>query len=475
MKEGIKSFLILFLMVSALFLTDKIVGISGADIIISENSKEALEGASYLLEDMILPEKKLLSFGGNINTVIYNESNHRLYNSIKKPLSKVFSSNEVKIEEEDIKLNRFINFKFSNPINSFLFSKSLGNNQSNQIPKEINEIEEITIVFGKYYHTIVLSNDEKSISLRASKEDFKDLEAEFNNIEENIDKGEDYDFYYSARTTFGVNTDLYLPYEITKNIPKVYVDNLLTWMNSYDKRQVARKYLGSRLNTAQEIEEDIGKTLFIADRVADREVLRIEDNGIIEYQSILDREVKNRNLLESANTAIRHISEKISDTQGLYLNRIKEIESGGSKGYKFIFEYRIMGYPVLYRSGNYLEMDVYNDKLKYMKVIERRESEVSSDFPEPGVHIRSSFEILEKDIELFKKFYMEDKKIPVRDIENISNNDVISWIKDTRLFYFDNSPKNLESALIPAWIFETESWIFGFDALNGSLIYQESR
>ncbi|NLM07105.1 MAG: hypothetical protein GX219_09340 [Tissierellia bacterium] len=468
MKERIKSFLLIFLMVSALFLIKQILGVSGVGIIVTaENSKEALEGASYLLEDMILPEKKLISFGENYKTIIYNESDHRLYSSIRDPLAKVLSSKEIKIEEVGKATDRFIDFKFSNPINSFLLSKSLGNNESNHVPKEIVEIENISIEIGPDFNKMVLSNSEKAVSIKLPKEDFIEMEEIFTQIE----KEENYDYYYSVRSSFGADTNLYFPYEITKNISNVYVDNSLSWMNSADKRQIARKYLGAALNTAQEMEEEIGKTVFIAER----DILKIEDNGIIEYQSILDRDVKNRNLLESTNTVIKEISEKIPDKKGLYLNRIKEIESGASKGYKFIFEYRIMGYPVLYSTGNYLEMDVFNDKLKYMRVIERRESKRNSDFPEPGVHIKSSFDILEKEYELFKKYYMEDNKIPVKDIEEVSRNEVISWIKDTRLSFFDNSLKNVGSSLIPAWIFETESWILGFEALTGNLIYQESK
>lgn len=474
MKETFKTILLIILMITSLVL---VAGIWWMDTGISPNyeKKEVPKGTSYLLSDMIMPEKKLISFNDKFKTILYNESDYRLWEYVKEPLREIFSAPEIRQSKADlsaidkIESGRFVSFIFTGPVNTYILTKALDIEKNNNLTKDIAEIDNITIEIGENENTVFLINEAKQnvIKIAQSKEKY----GVFENLVSIIESAEDFDYYYSMKNSLELDRNIYFPYKITRSIPKIYVDNFVKRMDDTTKRNIAQRFLSKGQDFFKEIEETTGVTIYILGN----DIVKIDENGTIEYISVMKTQTKNRNLHDSLNTAAKYITEHVVDKSELYLNSVKEIETDGNKGYLFVFEYRIMGYPVLYGSGNYLEMEVFNNTVKRVKLLERRESRANHGTLEIGTQITTPFSILEDKYEVFKKIYMEDKEIPIKDIESINKKDVISWVKDYRLCYYDSAFKDINSELIPVWLFETESWYLGFHAITGNLIYQENR
>ena len=102
MKEHLKTFILTSLVCISLIFTERLWMEFPVEIFSSFTKNEQVYGASYLLSDMIVPHKYLLTFKDNNHTFYYDDT-RGLWNTSRSSLNKILSSKDVKstrIKEE---------------------------------------------------------------------------------------------------------------------------------------------------------------------------------------------------------------------------------------------------------------------------------------------------------------------------------------------------------------------------------------
>lgn len=141
--------------------------------------------------------------------------------------------------------------------------------------------------------------------------DVKELKEYVKEIEETGD----YTYYYSMKDTLGSNNDIFIPIEMSQNVPLAYVENELIPNNIEEVRIIAEKYFNKDVDYIREIVENNGSIIY----VYNQKVLKINPNGLLEYFSPLEELVKERNLYISLNTVADFFYQTILGFQRIYI------------------------------------------------------------------------------------------------------------------------------------------------------------
>jgi regulatory protein YycH of two-component signal transduction system YycFG len=474
MKERFKTFLLLSLVCISVIFTKKL-WIQLPNEIFGMFKKEEVVSASYLLSDMITPNKYLLNFNENNHTLLYDDNKYNLWTSTRGILADVLDSKNIKTadlsNEEFLSYHRkrSIIFYFPEKINTYILAKALDVKDPNSIADIMPSITSIYLYLGKDDTFFVFSTKDEHLAVYDLTIDTKYLRDQLISIEE----AKDYTRYYSIES-FGIKNDIYIPDEMSNTLPTVYVENEISSMDEHRTREIAKKFFNKDIDYIKEIIENNGSAIY----VYNQRVLKINKNGLLEYFHPLEESVGERNLYVSLNSAADFISKNIGIPRGMYLAKIEEIESEAGLGYRLTFRYRIRGIPVVLGSNeieDFIQIDVFNKYIRNYKQFIRKDMKIKADSVSKNNVILSPFDVIDMNYGLLEKRYIQYKEKEGQEVirESIAD-EILSSIEDITLAYFDPCLKDKEDKLIGVWLIKTGGRIYAFDVSNGRLVFEKN-
>ena len=473
MKEKLKTLLLIFLVGTSLIMTQQL-WIQFPERITKIFEPQPTYSSSYLLSDMIAPNKYLINFGKNKTTVVYDASRYRLWDSSKEAIAEVLSSKSVKIEEKEkgLTYNNLkepsIVFYLPEKISTSIIAMAWEIKDPNRIVDAVPYIESISIVMGDGDPFFVFSGEGKYLKVYDNTIKLEEVMADLKSIEDS----DDFDYYYSMSEIFELSgNDIFIPYEIRNSLPAVYVKNDLANMNNSDKETLAQRFLEKDKDYLRQIVESNGSTIYINDN----RVLKFNLNGTIEYFHSLGNKVGDRNLYLSLSTAANFISQKAYSAKGMYLAEINEIEAEDSLGYKFIFKYRVRGIPVLLGNkevNEYVQMEVFNTQVRSYRQLFRGEMNIDISQIQPNDNFLSSFDVIDRNYNFFESEYLKTTNLTKEELGDSIIQKVLSSIEDITIAYYDSGLMEQRERLVTIWQIKANNKIYAFDAYSGKLVYE---
>jgi hypothetical protein len=472
MKERLKTILLFLLVGSSLFMTQKL-WIKFPTSVTGFFKPETSYSSSYLLSDMIIPNKYLVIFGQDSMTMIYDANKYGLWNSSRNAAAKLLSSTTIEIEEleegyDTESAERAIVFYMSEKLSTYIAAKAWNVNEPNSITDAIPYIESITVSLGTGDPFFVFSGEGKTIRVTDTSVDFSEITQELNAIEDQ----KEYDYYYSMSDIFDtVRGSIYIPYEINQNLPVVYVSNSIPLLSQEQKNQFAERFLEQKRDYIRQFTESNGTTIYIYNNM----VLKFNFNGTVEYFSSLEDTVEERNLYLSLVTAADFIDRKAFAASRMYLAQTQEIEAEGSLGYKLTFRYRVRGFPVLLGNkqiSEYVQIEVFNNQVRGYSQLFRRETNVDLAQPFISGRILSSFDVIDKNYALLERKYLQYTGNTKEALGEGLLKAVLGSIEDVTISYYDPNLKDQDEKLIEIWQINAHGRVYAFNAYTGTLVYE---
>lgn len=472
MRERIKTILLFLLAALSLFLTQKLwIQLPNNMINVFETNKVFL--SSYTLSDMIAPNKYFLNFGNKNHTLLYDDSKYSIWENSRAILTQVLDSQTIEIEEitkdQYLKLqeDRSIVFYFPEKINTYILAKTWNVKDPNNITDTIPDINDIYVFLGNGDPFFVFSDEEKYIIAYDKNIDNTGLKEEITEIE----SAKNYDYYFSMREIYGIDNDIYIPYEMGNNLATVYVSNQISSLEDEQKTAVAEKFFSKDIEYIRKIVEGNGSTIYMYNNI----VLKLNANGTLEYFHALEERVAKRNLYISLSTVAEFITQITYSQKGMYLSSIEDIESDKDLGYRLTFKYRIKGIPVLLGNrevGDYIEIEVFNNQVKSYKVLARNEMNMGFNPTIENRSMLSSFDVLDRNYDFLEREYLTYNNKTEEELgENIVQT-VLSAVSDISLSYYDPNLKDKDEKLIGVWAIRINDKIYAFNAYTGNFVYE---
>jgi hypothetical protein len=473
MKEKLKTILLLFLVGTSLAMTQQL-WIQFPERVTRFFEPEPSYSSSYLLSDMIAPNKYLINFEEDKTTIIYDASKYGLWDSSKQAIAKVINSTTIRTEELEKGLSHrdlvkpSIVFYLPEKMSTNIVAMAWEVKEPNSIADAVPYIESISIVMGEGDPFFVFSGEGKHLKVYDSTIDLEEVKVDLKTIEEN----DDFDYYYSMSEIFEIGgNDIFIPYEIRNSLPAVFVKNDLLNMNKSDKETLAQRFLERDKDYLRQIVENNGSTIYINDN----RVLKFNLNGTVEYFNSLENKVEDRNLYLSLSAAADFISQKAYSAKGMYLAETDEIEAEGSVGYKFIFKYRVRGIPVLLGNrevNEYVQMEVFNTQVRTYRQLFRGEMNIDISQMQVNENLMSSFDVIDANYNLFEREYLKTISLSKEEIGDSIIQNVLSSIEDITIAYYDAGLMEQRERLVTIWQIKANNKIYAFNAYSGKLVYE---
>lgn len=473
-KERIKTFILLSLVFISVFLTRRLWIQMPYEIFPLFEKEEALS-ANYLFTDMIKPNKYLLNFNEKNHTIFYNDDNNNLWTSTRSTLADIFYSKGINTEiisaEEYLTYNKnkSIVFYFPEKFSTDILARSLDVMKPNNITEKMPNVDSIYFYLGREEPYVVFSKGNQHLKVYDPNMDVENIKSKLKSIEE-----KDYTFYYPIRETLNANSDAYITYRMSKGMPSVYVQNEFNTDNIEEIRSIAEIFFKQGIDYIREIVEDNGSIIY----VYNQKVLKINQNGLLEYFSPLEGLVKERNLYISLNTASEFLSNHIGVPKDLYLSNIEEIESEENFGYRLTFKYRIRGIPVILGKNiaeDFIQIDVFNKYIRNYKRFIRKDMNIEPFNMLEDNRILSAFDIINMNYQLLQKEYIQNNELTGKNIDSEGLKEkILSSIEDISLAYLDPCTNKEKDQLIGVWLLKVESTIYAFDIYDGNLIFSKN-
>lgn len=475
-KERLKTLLLLSMVCISVFLTRHLWIKMPYELVPLLRKEEAI-GANYLLGDMIKPHKYLLNFSDEAHTIYYNDNNNHLWTSTRPILKDILSSNGVKlntISNEDFleyNENRSIVFSFPEEFNTYIISKSLNITRPNNIAKEIPKIDSIYFYLGGGEPFFVFSQGHRHIKAYNIDVNMEELREKVNEIENE----KSFTYYYPMRDTLGIDSNLFISYEMAKNMPKIYVENEFSINNIDEMRKTAEEFFNKDIDYIGEIVEDSGSIIYLYNQ----QVLKINPNGQLEYFNPLEEHIGESNLYTSLNYAANFLSENIGISQDVYLARIEEINSDENSGYRLSFRYRLGEYPLILGSDTideFIQIDVFNEHIRNYRRFIRKDMNLIEENLQFDKKALSAFDIISMNYNLLESEYIRKYNLNRKDLDmTYLKQAILSSIDNVNIAYIDMCTVDVKEELIGVWVLETYDALYAFDIYNGNLVFKKSK
>lgn len=439
-------------------------------VVFEEEEEESL---NYFFKDIIKPNKYLLNFNEDSHTIFHSDVNNNLWTSAHSSLANILSSDSVEtqvVSNEDYITyhdSRSIVFYFPEYYNTYILARFLGVSQPNSITEQIDEVNSILLYLDKNQPFCVMSNGNFHLKIYESSLDFESINSRLDEIE----KSDNLTYYYTLRDTLNVNSDIYIPYKMKNAIPTVYVQNELNVEDIDELRNIAENFFKKDIDYIREIVENNGSVIYLYDD----KVLKINNNGLLEYYLPFEEKVLERNLYISLETASEFLSSHIKNPDELYLGEIEEIESDNSLGYRFTFKYRIGGLPVIFKNDeieDFIQLEVFNKHVKKYTRFIREEMNIKGYNPSDYLQMLSAFEVVNINFDLIRDDYIKTNNIKDVDDDSI-NEEILSNIEDISIAYVDPCEFTVREKLIGVWVLKMKNYLYAFDAYNGTLVVKK--
>lgn len=466
-KERIKTLFLVGLFLISIFLANEI-WIELPSIFLPSFTEDLDEEYNkYSVSDIISPEKILVNFNTSSNTILYSDVDNNLWNEGKKIIIKLFESD--KLEQEEIGIEEFrkyrevksLDYYFPEEIHVHLLSKVIDANMPKYILDNIDSINDIHINLGKDTF-VVLSNGDKHIKLTATNIKVQKMRKIINDIGK-----ETYTKFVAFKDILPIENEVYIPINMNYKLPEIQVRKEIDVKKIKEEEldSIVEKFFDKDPNYVRRIEENNGTKIYIYNQ----QMLKIYNDGMIEYLNSLEKTVRNRELYKSLDKAINFISNHIGWPENAYLKSIEPIEKDNNKGYKFEFSYKVNGAEILFDKEEHsldqpIEIKVFNEQItsykRYVKV-----QETTNSYNINLERMLTLLETLEKknNLEYIKEEFKEYiKQNTDEDIESLSeielNTRVLSAISDIYIGYRNSDDDWIygNERLEPVWVIKIE-------------------
>lgn len=468
-KEKIKTLLLVSLVVVSIFLTQQLW--MDIPFNIMPSIGEDLENNSMnndILSKIILPEKYIVHFGSN-HTILYTDEGYNLWEKAKEIIEIALNNDEAQVtivsnEQGEGKIfERSVEFHFPVKVPTYIFYRKFNIEDKGSLYEKVSNIEKIYIPLnGENY--ILFSDGIKEIKIEKVKFDTSTVSETIKKIEES-----NYDIYYSLSKYFQIDSKAYITAGV-KFLPDVYVKSEIDTKNTAQIESIAKGFFDKDLDYIRKIEETDGSIIYL---YTNEEGIKISSDGVLLYFNSLDRQVVERNLYVSLNTALNFIDAHMGWPENVYLSSIEEIEADNSEGYRFAFSYTMAGRPIIINKEGMqhsIEIEVFNEQVKtYRRYIRNEDkSKLVSINIKP---IQSPVQILNQNFRLIRDNYIKEKEINGEDYDsNELKNEILSSINDIYLAYYDPCQKTQGEKIISIWVINVAGNIYKFDADTGEVL-----
>lgn len=448
MRERIKTALLFFLIIFAIFLSSKLwLDFSSERRVgIEAKEKEKVE-----LKDYISAETAIVNFSKDKHTVLDNPGEQGLFQSFKGFFSDVFTKNNYRVSligeeeyEKAIESSRSVVFTFIGNFPLRLIARTFNIMEKNNFIDDDKNIKEIAIL---------LYSGEAMFKTDASIYKVTELKTSLsipNSIVNNLELKPNLAYYYNASSILGEKSPLYIPYQ---DEYASYIFDKYTVAHDFDildrdnARSFAQRFFNKELKYLKELEEKDFSKIYSYDS----EVIKLKYDGSIEYFDPLKKIYKERNLLKSIETAIGFLQEGIKEEKPLKVSKIEEITSEESVGYRISFDYYLDGIKLSYEkdADHYAYVDVFMDEVRFASV---NKASFNKDSQE-AFYTKNILELIEKNASLLRDNAEEN---PLKSIDKIS---IVYLVK-----------KDEGESVAPKIRIDTKKGYFIFDAKTFELI-----
>ena len=435
MKNRVKNILIVLLSISTVFLFVLNLGINPK---LALFDPKPIEGTIFdsqaLISDGILPDEVIVSFGDGEYTISHDVTQDSIWDYSTGLITSVFKVNGTtvssvdQITKEDYRKlldKRFVLLSFSAKINMTTILNSMGVGEAEDFVDNIGDIDSIYISL------------EEPIIVTATENGYTKISVEYL-ASENIDKVVDVIYLKDYIPYYAIDIDSdklrIIPTIQDRIIPKPKVQNVLKNIDYQYIENIVNEFLQKEINLVREIDDGNGTIYLDEERV-----LKIYNNGYVEYTDSSELVNKDRNLFRSIEYALEFVSNVSGYNNSLYLKDIEEIEHDGSPGYRLRFGKITEGLKIEIVDDvveDYVVIDVYNDHVRSLSQLFREDYQDIDRSYYVGDRSDNITKVLKDNIDLIR----ED--LPGYDIEDVLDN-----LEFGRIVYYDNL-KNEELGLM---------------------------
>lgn len=419
MKERLKTLLLFSLVVFGVFMAYKVWINPDNERIFEEKREKSDENIS--LKEYTVPDKAMINFSRDYHSLIFDARKDGLWDSFNDFFISVFTDADVKTikisEDEYFKAreDRGTVFHFVKNFSISLLLRALDVGEVNKNIKLLEYSDEVFISAGGY---AMFKTEHTYYKVSSYNFDYSKSE----DIIKKIREDKNLIYYYSVANIIKKKSGLYIPYDLKFKMYDFDVKNKIDVRNDIVRYDCVKKFLSVEPEYVKEIREKDDSNIYLHEN----EVLKIKNDGSIEYYKPLSRNYYERNMVKSFESAIKFIKYSGVEEDGLYLSSIKEIKSDKSVGYEFCFDLKLNNMRLYFdgKNRNFLTVEVFDDSVRRLYTKNKvfiKTAQINNNISDPQT-------VLEKNINDFKKLGIEEKKL----IENIDRLSPAYLFKDEK-------------------------------------------
>lgn len=460
MKEGFKTILLSFLVIIILVLAGNL-WISLSRKVEKTQSTDSLASVE-MVNEVFYPKKVIVNFSGDNHTLFYDtkelwlEYIETVGNLLteKKEVEQEFVPISLK-EYMDLLKKKSIIFKFPREFKKGMLVNFLKIESKDQSRLRNMGVEEIYLSGEE--NIIVIGNSEGYFKHEVNNYNFQKI----NDSVKEIEESKEYIAYNNFFEKYNIEKNILIPAVSSVESRNIYYENGLDEIEKIYKKNLAERFLNQDIEYIREITED-QSTIY----TFDNKILRLNINGLLEYENLEEFDIKERNLFTSINSAINFIYTKTGLNGKIAISSIIPIEEKGNLGYSFEFNFVEDSIPVILLKENtrsYIKIDIYNTQVKKLKFIYRRPSPQRSSQRLIPNGVMPIDQVVSKNIDIFYKSNSSGVD-PVREgLNNIVGCDIV---------YMDKNNLFQSNLLTPAWEVKLSEKTYYFDLETGEYLME---
>ncbi|HKL10154.1 MAG TPA: two-component system activity regulator YycH [Clostridia bacterium] len=471
-KEKMKTVFLAMLFVLSVLLTHKLWIIIPSGELFPSEVDEAVEEELNIYDEILSPQSYIYNFGGGYHTIFFTDPNGtwtEVADMVDAFIEEDFAY-ETLSEEQWQEANEYksVKLQFSFPVPLELFYSDY---KEWNLGEGMDAIDSLLIPATER-NVLYIADKSKGIHLKLKGENTG------GEIASKIDgvKSIDHTDYFKTEDILGIDSDILLPINFDEEIPSV---DMTAEIEVSDKTQItamAGRIFGENFDFIKKIEENDGSVLYISSY--GEKVLRIQADGLLEYTEKLEKQIQSPSpdRLESLKRAVYFVRNNGGWPSGAYISDSLSIEKSGMKGYRFLFNYKINGYPVLEAAGEgngAISVDVYGNSVTYYKRrVLREKMDVGEGASASSRMVIVPQKVIDRNFREIAAAYIVDNGL---DISEISMDqllfDILSSIDNIQMAYYLDD-KDGKEVLMPVWRIAAESRIYYFNVRNGEIMYR---
>jgi len=473
-REKMKTVFLAMLFVLSVFLTHKLWIIIPSGEMFSPKVDEAVEEELNIYAEILSPQSYIYNFGGGYHTIFFTDPNRtwiEIADMVDAFIEEDFTYETLEKEQwQEANEYKSVKLQFSFPIPLELFYSDY---KEFKLGEEMDAMDSLLIPATER-NVLYVADKSKGIYLKLKGKN------RYGDIASNIDRVQSipHTEYFKTEDILGIDADILLPINFEEEIPAV---DMTAEIEVSDKTQVtamAGRIFGENFDFIKKIEENDGSVMYISNY--GEKVLRIQSDGLLEYTEKLEKQTQAAvpDRLESLNSAVYFVKNNGGWPAGAYLSDSISIEKAGMKGYKFLFDYKISGYPVLEEAGQgagSIVVDVYGNSITYYKrKVFREKMNIGQGQASSSRAVLLPQKVIDRNFREIAAAYIVDKDLNINEISiDRLLFDILSSIKNIQMAYYLEEKAD-GALLIPVWKIDLQSRIYYFNAGNGDIIYRGS-